>query len=51
MVLSDVSLLVTMCLEPMVAKVGGEESLATIAEQLGACQYPYYSHLCATEEY
>ena len=36
----DVSLLVTVCLEPMVAKVG-EESLATVAEQLGACQYSY----------
>ena len=37
----DVSLLVTVCLEPMVAKAGGEESLATVAEQLGACQYSY----------
>ena len=33
------SLLVTVYLEPMVVKVGGDESLATVAEQLGACQY------------
>ena len=38
---SDVSLLVTVYHEPMVAKVGGEESLATVAEQLWACQYSY----------
>ena len=37
----DVSLLVTVYLDPMVVKVGGEESLATVAEQLGACQYSY----------
>ena len=37
----DVSLLVTVCLEPMVPNVGGEESLATVVEQLGACQYSY----------
>ena len=37
----DVSLLVTVCLEPMVVKVGGEESLATVADQLEGCQYSY----------
>ena len=36
---NDVSLLVTVWLEPMVVKVGGEELLATVAEQLGACQH------------
>ena len=34
------SLLVTVYLEPMVVKVGGEESLATVAEQLGLANIP-----------
>ena len=45
------SLLVTVYLEPIVAKVGGEKPLATVTEQLGACQHSYQGHLCATEKY
>ena len=37
----NVSLPVGVYLEPVVVKVGGEEPLATVAEQLGACQYSY----------
>ena len=50
-VVYDVSLLVTVYLEPIVAKVGGEESLAAVAEQVGACQYSSRGHLCATEKH
>ena len=45
----DVSLLVTVCLEPMVVKVGGEESLATVAEQVGVGQCSDDGHLCYRE--
>ena len=45
-----VSVFVTVYLEPIVAEAGGEESLATVAEQLGACQYSSQGHLCATEK-
>ena len=47
----DMLLLITVYLEPLVVKVGGEESLATVTEQFGAFQYFYQGHLCAAEKY
>lgn len=46
----DVCLFVTLGLEPLVVKVGGEESLVTVTEQLGACIYCYEGNLYSTEK-